>query len=205
MNNLDPSQPVDLDTLTPGDILDIDELLSAATSHLAEKTIFIYLRPDLEAQIDALELKLAAITDGSGQVSTNSEVAVGEAATSGSDATAVAEEIQALRREYAASRRGIKVRQLNDEDWPAFEAKWKKALSDGAPYPVEMWNELIVASALAPRLAVEEVKGMRKKLGSPAMRTLEMGCWDLNTRSGASVPFSQLASRALRPKGPATS
>ena len=189
------------------DFLDLDEVL-AAQVHLAEKTEVLYTKPHLEAEINALEIELERLTDGTGSpvVDPADEASVGDAPTaSGRTAQVIALEIQAKRQEYAESGRKIVLRQLPSDDWLAFEATWKQALDKGAPYPPEMWEALISQCARRPEMPVEKVKALRKKFGQPTLHVLGMTCWKLNTEGGVSVPFSQLSSAVLKPKQRATS
>lgn len=189
------------------EFLDLDEVLSAQV-HLAEKTEVLYTKPHIEAEINALELELQRLTDGTGApvLAADDEASVGDAAPEGQrTARDVALEIQAKRREYAESGRKIVLRQLPSDDWLAFEAHWKQALDKGAPYPPEMWDDLISKSAVRPEMPAAKVKALRKKFGNPTLYVLGMTCWKLNTESGVSVPFSQLSSAVLKPRARATS
>ncbi|MEV5001940.1 hypothetical protein [Nocardioides sp. LML1-1-1.1] len=182
------------------EMLDLDDLLASEVRR-AEKLFPLYTKPHLEAEIDVLQVELESVTDGSAAVPADDEAAVGDDTPhDGRSAEVIAREIQAKRQEYAASRRMIRLRQLTSEDWLAFEQDWKKTLDKGAPYPPEMWDAVIAASAVAPEMPVDKVRALRKKLGNPPLYELAMEAWKLNTEGGISVPFSRLSSHVLRPK-----
>lgn len=187
------------------EMLDLDDFL-ATDVRRAEKTEIIYAKPHLEAEIDALELELQRLTDGSGALLVDDEAAVGDVPAGGErTAEVVAAEIQDKRREYAASGKKVLLRQLASEDWMAFEQQWKSAFDNGAPYPAPMWDDLISRCAANPAMPLEKVQALRKKLGNPPLSKIAITCWDLNAKAGVSVPFSLLSSRVLRPRPPATS
>lgn len=180
-------------------VLDLDELL-ASDVRRAEKTEILYTKPHLEAEIDALEAELQQLTDGSSSPMVDEEASLAEGPVGGRSAEVVAREIQEKRKEYAASGRSVRLKQLPSEDWTAFETTWKAALSKGAPYPVAMWDDLISKCAVAPEMPLAKVQALRAKLGHPPLHKLAMTCWDLNTTSGVSVPKSPLSSDVLRPR-----
>lgn len=187
------------------EILDIDALLASEIER-SERSEILYTKPHLEAKIDALDSELERANIGAESNLPDGERSVGEApATEGRTTEVIAREIQALRAEYAASGKIIRLRQLPSEDWTAFEAHWKDALAKGAPYPVEMWDDLISKCAIAPELPITKVRALRKKLGHPPLHKIALSCWDLNTQAGVSVPFSRLSSEALRHKRPGMS
>jgi hypothetical protein len=178
-------------------ILNLDELLSADVRR-AEKTARFCIRPDLEADIDDLNGQLEAITDERGNpLGDGPDRTIGEHTTL-SVATDLAHQLRAKQAEYAAAFRSVRMRQMPDDDWDAFETKWKKALDAGAPYPKEFWDELIVASSHTPKISAPQVSDMRTKLGRPAMNELGLTAWDVNTKAGVSLPKSPISSVVLR-------
>lgn len=185
-------------------ILDLNALLSADVRR-AEKTARFSIRPDLEARLDELQGELEGLTDENGRpiLETETETAIG--GSGGRTAEVVAQEWRAVQTEYAASMRSVRMRQIPDEDWAAFEAKWRKELDAGAPYPQDFWDELIVATAHTPAIPADKVKELRKKLGRPAMNELGLKAWAVNVSSGVDVPKSRLVSVVLRPKVPGRS
>lgn len=186
------SEPSIVDT-----ILNLDELLSADVRR-AEKTARFCIRPDLEADIDDLNGQLEAITDERGvPLGDTAERAMGEPSMRG-QAEDLANRLRAVQTEYAQAFRSVRMRQIPDEDWNAFELKWKKALAEGSPYPKEMWDELIVASAHRPAISATQLKELRGKVGRPALLELGQVAWAVNTQSGVSLPKSPLSSAVLR-------
>lgn len=188
------------------EMLDLDDLFASEVRR-AEKLFPLYTKPHLEAEIDGLLLELQGVSDGSAADPADpadpadEERAVGEhRAASERTAEVITREIEAKRREYAASRRMIRLRQLPSEKWLAWEQQWKDALDKGPAYPPEMWDSLISVSAVEPELPVESVKALRGKVGYPPLAALADVAWKLNTEGGVSVPFSQRSSRALKPR-----
>ncbi|UUW88469.1 hypothetical protein [Pimelobacter simplex] len=181
------------------DFLDLDEILSAQV-HRAEKTEILYLKPHLEAEIDALEADLEKAVSNPRWLDAVGEVAVGDQADDSATAEDLAEQIQSKRREYAESGKKVLLRQMPSDEWTEFEATWKKVLEAGSPYPAEMWDDLISKCAVRPTMPVDKLKALRKKLGHPPLHNLALTAWKLNTEGGVSVPFSRLSSDVLRPK-----
>lgn len=175
-------------------ILDLDQLLSSDV-RLAEKSYRFSIRPDLEAEIEDRHAELDGLTDSQGRPLPILDQAVGDG---GRSAHVVASEIQELQVEYAASMRSGRVRQMDEDDWTAFQTRHKKALGEPPPYPAEFYEDLIVRSAVAPRFTVEKLQAFRKKVGHPAFNEIASAAWQVNTNSGVSVPKSLLSSGVLR-------
>jgi hypothetical protein len=194
-----PDSGVDADQSIISTILDLDELMSAEV-RLAERIVTIYTRPDLEARIDALEAELTDLLGPNGELPSEMDATLGDADTA--RAYALSDEIETARKEYAASGRQIRVRQLPSDDWTAFRARRKKELDDGAPYPDDMWSELITLCAVEPTLSKEQVAKLRTILGAPVLHMLASACFSLNTEGGVSVPKSRLSSLVRRQREP---
>lgn len=194
-----PTEAPDVDLSIISTILDLDELMSADV-RLAERTITIYTRPDLEARIDALEAELSDLLGPEGQLPATLDASLGE--DDNARAFEIAEEIETVRKAYAASGRQIRIRQLPSDDWTAFRERRKQAFADGAPFPDDMWAELITLSAVDPTISAEQVANLRKVLGAPILHMLASACFSLNTEGGVSVPKSRLSSLVLRQREP---
>lgn len=177
-------------------ILDLDDYLSGEVRR-AEKTARFATRPDLEADIQALEAQLEQITDELGRPIEGAEDASLGDGESG-PVLALVERIEELRREYARSFRSVRLRQMPSDDWKAFYAKWIKPRKDGEDYPREMWDALIVECAIAPRFTAEKIKDFRAQAGDTAVQEIAVAALDVNTKSGVSIPKSPISSRARR-------
>lgn len=175
-------------------ILNLDELLSADVRR-AEKTARFSTKPWLEGEIEELEVHLDQLTDGRGNPLRSGETSLAEASN---PAYAVAQKIEEMRRELADSFVSVRVQQLPADQWMAFEQKHREALDKGAPYPNEMWDELIVKCAIAPKMTLDQVRSLRSKLGHPPMHEIALKCWNVCTNAGVSVPKSPLSSHVLR-------
>jgi hypothetical protein len=194
-----PDSGVDADLSIISTILDLDELMSADV-RLAERTVTIYTRPDIEARIDALEAELGELLGPNGELPSEMDASLGDADQA--RAYELADEIEIARKEYAASGRQIRVRQLPSDDWTAFRARHKKALDAGRPYPDDMWSELVSLSAVEPTLSKEQVGKLRTVLGAPVLHMLSGACFSLNTEAGVSVPKSRLSSLVRKQREP---
>lgn len=175
-------------------VLDLDAFLSADVRR-AERMAWFSTKPDLEADIESLHATLEGLTDQNGRPVEEREASV---AGGPSEANAVAQQIADLQQEYSASMKGIRMRQLDSDSWDEFLAHHKKTLDAGAPYPSEFYDDLISQSAHRPSMSVDQVKQLRKKVGNPQMEVLANVAWDVNTKSGVSIPKSPLSSAVLR-------
>lgn len=180
------------------EILDLNDFL-ATEIRLAVKQAAFYTRADLEAPIEGLNAELNSLTDSQGRPLPVVDAAVGDGERS---APAVAQELLAVQREYSASRRVILMQQLDQDEWTAFQARWKEALAEDPPYPPAFYEDLITRSALKPKMTVEQLREFRKRVGAPAFDEIWRAAWDVNTQSGVSIPKSLLSSAVLRQSQP---
>lgn len=188
-------QPSIIDT-----ILDLDAFLSGDV-RLAEKTAYIVTRPDLEARLDELDEELSTLVDQFGRPLTPpGERAVGE--EQGRTAAVVATEREAVQAEMQASRKGIRLRQLNGDDWQDFRTQWRETLEAGSPFPDDMWDDLVARCAIRPKITIAQMEAMRTKVGSPQMDEIRSVAWHLNRESGVSIPKSSVSSAVLRQQRP---
>lgn len=172
-------------------VLDLNAFLSGDVRR-AEKTFRFATRLDLEARLDDLDAELRTLVDpNTGQpLAPAGERALGE--EDGRSAAVVAAEREAVREEYVASFRSIRLRQLDPDDWQEWRTKWRDELEkDMDEQPVEeMWGPLIAASALRPRITVEQIPALRKQMGAPTFERLALAAFQVNTNAGVSVPKS---------------
>jgi hypothetical protein len=174
-------------------ILDLDALLSADV-RLAEKSARFSTKPDIEARMEELVAELETLVDSQGRPKIM-DASMSDGVRS---AEVVSREVNALEDEYAASMVTVRVRQMDEDDWTAFQAKWKTVLAEMPPYPVAFYDELITKSATQPTFTAEQVRGLRAKVGHPAFNAIAQAAWAVNTESGVSVPKSSLSSAVLR-------
>jgi hypothetical protein len=181
-------QPSIVDT-----ILNLDDFL-AADVRLAEKTARFCTKPELEARIEDLHAELDALTDNDGRpLATDDDLA-----GAGRSASVVNAELVAAQREYATAMRSVRMRQMDEDDWTAFQARHKATINDGPPYPVGFYEDLIVRTAVAPKFTAAKLQAFRKKVGHPSFNELAQTAWAVNTSSGVSVPKSPLSSAVQR-------
>lgn len=175
-------------------VLDLDDFL-ASDIRLALKQAAFYTRPDLEADIEELNAELDSLTDANGRPLPVLDPAVGDGERS---AAVVAQELYTLQKEYGASRRVIVMQQLDEDEWAQYQAKWKTALNEDPPYPPDFYVDLITRCAIRPKVTAEQVPALRKRVGAPAFDAIWQTAWQVNTRSGVSIPKSSLSSVVLR-------
>ncbi|WP_193613163.1 hypothetical protein [Nocardioides lijunqiniae] len=179
-------------------ILDLDKFLSSDV-RLAEKTARFCTRPDLEAKLDELEHQLALLVDEAGRPLPGTDDSLAGADGAG-EALAVAQEIYAVRQEMAAAFRSVRMRQLPDDEWQAFKVEHKEAMdsTEQGPARVRMLDELLLKSAVAPKISASQLAQLRHQVGAPQVDELIEKAWAVNTQSGVSVPKSPRSSAALR-------
>lgn len=170
-------------------VLNLDHFLSQDV-RLAQSQAAWYLRSDLEATIEQLNAELDALTDGNGRPLTTTDASMEDERS----AMTVVAELAEAQRTYAASRRYILMQQLDQDDWDAFQNQWKEELLKDPPYTPEFYADLISRCAINPKVPADRVPALRKKLGAPAFEALWRTAWNVNTRSGVSIPKSLLSS-----------
>lgn len=175
-------------------ILNLDEFLSGDVRR-AETTARFCTRPELEAAMEDLNAELDSLTDSQGRPL---PVVDEDLAGGGRSALVVASEIKTLQQEYAAAMRSVRMRAMGEDDWTAFQARHKKAIEEGVPYPLEFWEDLIVRSAAAPKFTAETLRDFRSKVGHAVFDEMANKAYRVNTMSGVSIPKSFLSSAVLR-------
>lgn len=176
-------------------VLKLDEFLSGEVRR-AEKSAAFYTRPDLEATIEDLHAELNALLDSNGRPLRPVDQDLADGARS---AAVVQQELRDVQAEYAASRRTVRMRAMDEDEWAAFQGRHRAVFSEGLlPYPPEFWEDLIVRSASAPRFTPEQLREFRAKVGHAVYDELASTAWAVNTSSGVSIPKSSLSSAALR-------
>jgi hypothetical protein len=179
-------------------ILKLDEFLSGDVRRARKSAIF-YTRPDLEARLDDLDEELASLTDAQGRPRPVIDQPLdGDVGGGSRSAQAVMLEREAVAAEFSASRVRVEMEQLDEDDWAAHMTRHKETLAGDPPFTAEFYDETISLSAVAPKMTVDEVRLLRKKVGRPVYDTLFSVAWAVNTRSGVSVPKSLLSSAGLR-------
>jgi hypothetical protein len=186
-------------------ILNLDEFLSGDV-RLAEKTARFCTKPDLEGTIDELEQQLGLLVDGQGRPAAGSDEALSGASTAG-QAYDIAQQLHAVRQEYAAAMRSVRLRQLDDTKWQAFRDEHRDAFktTEQTPERKAMLDQLVVKSSFSPKITLQQLTQMRGRVGAPVIDELVAKAWAANTESGVSVPKSPLSLAVLRQQGPARS
>ena len=105
----------------------------------------------------------------------------------GRTAQTVALELRAKQVEMGKYFRSVRVRALPEEEWRAFYEKHRKDLEDGKRLPA-MWDELIIACAIAPAFTPETIRAFRKKASHTAVDVDRDGRLDGEHRVGCVHP-----------------
>lgn len=182
-----PARSPQLDT-----VLSLDEIMSSA--RLVERTARICLRGDLEAEyLEALE-QLGNLVDDKGNIVSDGDQALSDQ----SRALELNETISRLLDEMAAATRVVRFRAMPSDDWDP----WYRAQRDeqGNIKNVDEFNNQIIAKcAIAPTMTVDQVKGLRSKLGPTQIAELANTAFYACTTGGVDVPKSPSFSVAPRP------
>lgn len=200
------------------DFLELDQIL-AGDVRRAEDTHRIFLRPDLLAEISALEDKLETLVEEDDTeiegialkpdpLAASGERALGEEPTKeparktspvSEAAKTLVAEIAAVQAEYRKHSGLLRLRQLDGDEWEEFRTHWRKDLDKGTgDLPQTFWNQLISKTVIQPAMTVDQVAKMRKSYGEPQVNLLGRRCFALNTQGGVSVPKSRLSSDVQR-------
>lgn len=169
----------------------------------AEKTARICTRPDLEADIDALEAELADLTDENGRPIHPIEDRDLSGDAGVRTALTVSEEIRALQEQMAASMRGVRMRALSADDWQAFRQRHKAAFESddflrNSELPRVVYEELIALCAAPPLNSPEAVAKFKSKYGINQIDELAAIAYRVNLGSGVSIPKSPASLAVLR-------
>lgn len=203
-----PSGDTDTSTrvpdLTPSIVdtmLDLDDFLSGDV-RLAERSASFATKPDLQAVIEELNGELDGLTDERGRPMVDPEASVSDSGVA--RVADVNARLQTAQREYAASFRSVRMRQMNSDEWAAFRKKHERAIaanadsSQEAPLPQALLDELIVTCAVRPTFTDEQLAKFRQRVGHAAISVLAGTAWNVCTESGVSVPKSSLSSLVQR-------
>jgi hypothetical protein len=168
-------------------MLTVEDVLSRA--RLPEKRARVCLRADLQAEYDDLVAELSTLVNARGELlEDNQERAMGE--TSAQDrALELGERVEAVRREMAESMWFPLFRGLSTDDLAVFN---KQHIPKGEKPDLTEYNVRLVAEcSVEPKMSVEQVQQIRKKLGSRAFLQLIQAANGVCIHGGVDVPKSQ--------------
>lgn len=164
--------------------LTIDEILARAKT--PERTARICLRADLQAEYDELVAELTDLVDAEGRVMVDDEATIGETSPA-QRATEIEERLRLLRTEMAENTWAVRFRGLTTDELALFNREHE-------PKGDQDWTEynthLVAACAVKPVLSVDDVRKLRKTLGSRAMGQLVTSATWVCTQGGVDVPKS---------------
>ncbi|MBB3041224.1 hypothetical protein [Nocardioides soli] len=157
----------------------------------------ICLRADLQAEYDQCIYELSGLIDAQGRVIVDDERPVGEQSAR-ARASELADRMVALRREMAAFMWYPLFEGLDSDALQAFNSKHRpKPKSNGEGPDMTEYNTLLIAEcSVEPRLSVDDVRALRKKLGAAAMGELSATANEVCAKGG--VDFPQLPSGLAR-------
>lgn len=188
------TQPLDLGPIRQWTI---EEILAEAK--LPELRARICLRADLQERHDSILAELATLVDARGELIEDDEATAGDV-TNASRARALNDELQGVQREMAKSMWFPLFRGMASDDLAVFSKLHlpKDASDPNAKVDMTTYNTLLVAEcSVDPKLSVDDVKALRKKLGSRAMGELVKTATRVCTQGGVDVPKSPVSLRNL--------
>lgn len=189
-----PDAHVDLDIPAP-QAWSVDEILAMAKT--PEKRARICLRADLQARHDQILAELMTLVTTSGEIIEDPERSSGEESNE-SRAIALNNELTQIQRQMAGAMWHPLFRGLSSDAIAVFnKAHWPKADKDGKTDLTEYNFLLIAECAVDPVLTVDQVRALKKKLGSAAYAQLVKTAQDVCTEGGVDVPKSPVSLRNL--------
>jgi hypothetical protein len=173
----------------------IEEILDQAK--LPEKRARICLRADLWERHDTLVAELSALVDARGELledddATNADV------TPRAQAIEKNAELEAVQREMAKSMWFPLFRGMTSDDLMVFTKKNMPAPDKNGERDMTEYNTLLVAEcSVDPKMSVEDVRKLRKTLGSRAIGELRKTATEVCTQGGVDIPKSPVSLRNL--------
>lgn len=155
----------------------------------------ICLRADLQAEYDQCIYELSGLVDSQGRVIVDDERPVGEQSNA-ARAQALGDRMVALRQQMADFMWFPLFEGLDSDALQAFNGRHKP--KGTSPDMTEYNTLLIAACSVEPKLSIDDVRALRKKLGSAAMGELTQTAHDVCAKGG--VDFPQLPAGLARLK-----
>lgn len=168
----------------------VDQILDLAYvmdhARLVERVARVSLRGDLEAVYHDLAVKLGDLVDVDGKpmAEGQNETALAER----SAAVEIAEQMADLQRQMRAEEFVVKFRALPEEQFEAFEDAHRDRKTGAAKDKVDYANRLIVETAYAPQMTIDQVRQLRTKLTRSQFEALFQAAWSACTTGGLDVP-----------------
>lgn len=164
-------------------ILDLEYVMSHA--RLVERVARISLRGDLEAAYHDLAEQLADLVDVDGKplAEGNSESSLAEQ----SRAVEIAEQMADMQRQMRAEEFVVKFRALPEEVFEAFEDTHRDK-NGVAKDKIDYANRLIVETAYAPQMTIDQVRQLRSKFTRSQFERLFSAAYSACTTGGLDVP-----------------
>ena len=161
----------------------IDDILAAA--ELPERRAHICLKANLQATYDDLVAELSTLVDAQGRPLVDDEASIGDV-TAESRAVEINEQIATVRLEMNAAMWHPLFRGISTDDLAVFNKKYAPKGDDLTGYH----DKLIAETSCDPKLSVDQVASLRKKLGHNAFRQLLDAANWVCMNGGVDVPKS---------------
>lgn len=175
--------------------MDIDEILGKA--RLPESSVPLCLAGDLQSRWEELDHQLGTASAKA--------MSLGEIAP----AKVIAEQMQALRDEMAASEVIFRLRALDARTWAKFRAEMPeegKTDEEKASYDdrFHRWAcKALVITCFDPAMTVEKADQLSQRLSEGQWQQLTNAVWELNA-GRRNIPFSSAASVLTQPSEPSS-
>lgn len=176
--------PVDHRPLASG-LLSVQDVLAAA--RLPERTATICVRPDLQAEHDAIAAEMATLVSADGELLVEDDEASMGAQTNAARARELADRDRQVLDEMRANLWHVRLRAMDADEWPEF----KKTMPKGKDADVSTFRaKLIARCAIEPPITVEDVAALRKKFGSAQINKISNRAYEACEQDGVDVPKS---------------
>lgn len=173
-------------------VLDLEALMSSARR--VERVVRLCLRPDLEAEYAALGDELGNFVDASGKL-LKREDGDEKSLSDRNRAVEIDERMGELRRQMLAESYTVRFRGMSETEFTAFE---DVHLGEGEKRTTEYWNKLLVQTAIAPKMTIDQVRALRDQLTFSQVNALITAAFEACTEGGLDVPKSPSYLRSPR-------
>jgi hypothetical protein len=176
----DPEPALDLSAMK---VWTIAEILAEA--ELPEKRAKICLKPNLQAEYDGYITELSTLVNARGELIVDEEDDLGTVSAE-ARARELGDKAQAVQAKMMAAMWYPLFRGMAEEDFAVFNKKHLPKSDDADR--TDYFNLLIAECSCDPKLTVENMVALRKKLGSKAIATLVDTVTEVCVRAGVDVP-----------------
>lgn len=167
-------------------LLSVEDVLAAA--RLPERTASICVRADLTAEHDQIMAEMATLLTPGGELLADDDEAGMDAQGNAARARELADRDRQVLDEMRAHMWRVRFRAMDSDTWPEFK---KQHMPKGKDVDLtDFRTKIIVACAIDPELTDEQVRQLRKKLGTAQIDKLSDTAFQANEQGGIDVPKS---------------